>query len=322
MDVDQRAERDPPPPTTPRRARSTTRGELAREAASGTGSVLSRPLLRAAGLTYVDVRSEVAAGRWRTHGLQTVAVHCGELTEEEHRWRVLWETGEEVADIDGVTALHAAGLRNYTDEAIHVSVVHRCAVKKVPGAKLHKVIRRVPDELVGAGLPRTRPAVAALRAAYWAASDRQAALILLMTVQQRLATPEQIKVRSKQLRGRKRRRFIKDVVGYLADGVQSLGELDFTKLCRARGLPEPTRQAVVEGPRGRMYLDVRWEEHSLVVEIDGVQHREGLQVSADNLSRNEVTLQDGKVLRIDLIGLRLYEDEFMDQVERALNAGS
>jgi hypothetical protein len=230
----------------------------------------------------------------------------------------VWETGDGIAAIDGVTALQIAGLKHYSDEEIHVSVVHRCTVKKVPGAKLHKIIRRLPDELVGVGLPRTKPAVAALRGAYWAVSDRQAALILIMTVQQRLATPAQLKACSERLRGRKRRGFIKDVVCYIHDGVQSLGELDFAKLCRAHGLPEPTRQALVEGERGRMYLDVRWDGYSLVVEIDGVQHREGLQVSADNLSRNEVTLREDKVLRIDLIGLRLREDEFMDQVARGL----
>ncbi|ADU49709.1 hypothetical protein [Intrasporangium calvum] len=306
-------------PEVARRARTRARQDLARGAAESSGSVVSRTLLRDAGLSYLDIRSEVAAGRWRTHGLQTVALHSGDLTVEEHRWRIVWETGGDIAAIDGATALQAAGLRAYTEDQIHVSVVHRCTVKKVAGSRLHKVVRRLPDELVGAGLPRTKSPVAALRGAYWAASDRQAALILLMTVQQRLATPDQLLSWSKRLRGRKRRGFIRDVVGYLGDGVQSLGELDFARLCRARGLPEPTRQALVEGTRGRMYLDVRWDAHRLVVEIDGVQHREGLQVSADNLGRNEVTLRDDRVLRIDLIGLRLHEDEFMDQVARGLS---
>lgn len=59
-----------------------------------------------------------------------------------------------------------------------------------------------------------------------------------------------------------------------------------------------------------------------MVEIDGSQHREGLNVSADNLSRNKVTLQNDRVLRIDLIGLRLHENEFMDQVERGIRTHS
>jgi hypothetical protein len=37
-------------------------------------------------------------------------------------------------------------------------------------------------------------------------------------------------------------------------------------------------------------------------------------VSLDNLSRNSVALTSDTVLRIDLVGLRLFEDDFMDQV--------
>jgi very-short-patch-repair endonuclease len=64
---------------------------------------------------------------------------------------------------------------------------------------------------------------------------------------------------------------------------------------------------------------VRWEASRLVVEIDGAQHREGLNATADNLSRNAVTLGNDRVLRIDLIGLRLYEDEYLQQVRLGLS---
>jgi very-short-patch-repair endonuclease len=230
----------------------------------------------------------------------------------------VWETGEKVAALDGVSALQFAGLEHYADDVIHVSVVHTCSVKTLPGVRLHKVVRRVPGELMGAGIARTRPAVAALRGAYWAVSDRQAALILVMTVQQRLATPEQLIGWSQRLRGRKRRRFVRLVLSDLAHGVQSLGELDFAAMCRRRGLPEPSRQVVMRGPRGRIYLDVRWDRWSLVVEIDGAQHRQGLQVTMDNLRQNAVILRQDTLLRIDVIGLRLCEDEFMDQVAMGL----
>jgi hypothetical protein len=226
------------------------RRELANDLATAPDGVASRDALQQLGLTYVDVRTEVRAGRWRAHGKQTVALHNGPLGLEAKRWRAIWETGERVAALDGVTALHVAGLRNYEDDAIHVSVVHTASVKKLPGVRLHKVIRRIPDELVVSGIPRTRPAVAALRAAHWAVTDRQAALLLLMSVQQRLTTPAQLIKVSGQLRGRKRRGFIRTILGDIAGGVQSLGELDFARMCRARGLPEPSRQVLRHGPRG------------------------------------------------------------------------
>jgi hypothetical protein len=290
--------------------------------ASRTGGVASRGALRRLGITHDDVRTEQEAGRWRVFGNQTVVPHRGPVSTEGRHWAAIWETGTSITALDGVTALQVAGLRNYVDDDVHVSVVHRCSVQKLAGVKLHKVIRRVPGELMLGGIPRTRPSVAALRAAYWAASDRQAALVLIMAVQQRLTTPEQLHAWSRLLRGRRRRGFIKDVVRYIDDGVRALGELDFARLCRQWGLPEPDRQFVVDSAMGRSYLDVRWEGSSLVVEIDGVQHREGLQVSADNLSRNEVTLREDRVLRIDLIGLRLHTDPFMRQVARGLGLGS
>ena len=57
----------------------------------------------------------------------------------------------------------------------------------------------------------------------------------------------------------------------------------------------------------------------LVVEIDGSHHGEGLTVIADHLRQNEVALTRDIVLRISLLGLRLAEDAFLDQVERALH---
>ncbi len=251
-------------------------------------------------------------------GRQTVALHRGELPTTARWWAAIWETGHRIAALDGATSLLAWGLTGFDEPMIHLSVKHSHDLSSLTGVRLHKVVRRVDGEVCDVGVPRVRPAIAAIRAAGWAVSDRQSALILLMTVQQRLCTPEHLLTACKQAMGRRRRRFVRQVVADIVLGVQSLGELDFARLCRSRGLPEPSRQAVREGPNGRMYLDVRWEDWALVVEIDGVQHRQGLTLSLDNLSRNAVSLQRDTVLRIDLVGLRLWESAFMDQVAAGL----
>lgn len=289
----------------------------ARLVAEPQGGVASRRQLYAAGLQEIHVRRAVESGRWRMHGRHTVAVHTGPLGVLAQRWRAVWEVGESIAALDGVTALQADGLRNFDDERIHVSAKHNHNTGPLDGVRIHKVIRRVEGELVQAGVPRTRPAVAAVRAAHWAQSDRQAALVLLMVVQQRLTTPSLLAADQRRVRGRTRRAFIKGVVGDIAFGVQSLGELDFARMCRARGIPEPSRQVVRQGPRGRVYLDVGWSCCDLVVEVDGAQHREGLNVMLDNLRQNAVVLSGGRVLRIDVIGLRLEADLFLDQVAAA-----
>lgn len=296
---------------------SRTRRALAQTTAAQHGGVISRAALRAIGVTKDHVRNEISAERWRAHGTQTIAVHTRDLSLQERLWRAVWEVGERIAALDGVSGLIASGLTGFDERLIHVSIVHTARRPPVDGVRLHKVPRRHPHELVGTGLRRTRPAAAALRGAHWAVSDRQAALILAMTVQQRLASGADLVRASSVIRGRARRRFVAQVIRDLADGAHSLGELDFAAICRARGLPEPERQAVRRGPTGRIYLDVRWA-CGVVVEIDGSQHRQGLAVTDDNLRQNAVTIGGDLVLRIDLIGLRLMEGAFLDQVAAAL----
>ncbi len=291
-----------------------TRLAHARELAEDQGGVVSRRQLQAAGITEIHIRRAVESGRWTTHGRQTIAVHTGRLDDEARRWRAVWEVGASIAAIDGVTALQAAGLTGFTDGRIHVSAKHNHNTSPLSGVVIHKVIRRVPGELLDRGLPRTRPAVAAIRAAHWAVSDRQAALVLLMTVQQKLTTPSLLAATQRSVRGRKRRAFVRSIVRDIAFGIESLGELDFALRCRQRGLPEPSRQVVRHGPSGRIYLDVRWDCCGLVVEVDGAHHREGLNVMLDNVRQNDVVLAGDRVLRIDVIGLRLEPDRFLDQV--------
>jgi hypothetical protein len=167
-----------------------------------------------------------------------------------------------------------------------------------------------------------RPEIAAIRAAHWGVSDRQAALILCMTVQQRLTSTSRLAQASRQVRGRKRRKFVRRIVADLANGAHSLGELDFAAMCRDHGLPERDRQAVRTTRRGRIYLDVRWDSVALAVEIDGAQHRQGLAVTDDHLRKNAVSMDGTLVLGIDLVGLRLVGEEFMAQVCAAYRARS
>ncbi|WP_121030104.1 hypothetical protein [Terracoccus luteus] len=286
--------------------------------AAEQGGVLSRRQLRTLGITHDHVRHEVTAQRWTTLGRQAVAVHRGPLPVNARAWAAVWEVGERVATLDGVTALAAGGLTGFDESRLHLSVRHTHTIAPVPGVTVHKLIRRVDGEVLPTGIPRVRPAVATVRAAGWAVTDRQAALLLLMPVQQGLVTPASLREAATTCLGRRRRRFITTVIADMADGVRALGELDFARLCRVRGLPEPTRQSLREGPRGRLYLDVHWQGARLVVEIDGVQHRQGIAVSLDNLGRNSVALAHDTVLRIDLVGLRLFEDEFMEQVAAGL----
>lgn len=149
-----------------------------------------------------------------------------------------------------------------------------------------------------------------MRAALWARTDRQAALILAMVVQQRLATPDAVGSALLAVRRDRRRRFIEGVLLDLMGGAESLGELDLARGCRERFLPEPSRQVVRLGRDGTYVLDVRWEGLGVVVEVDGSHHLSAQQVVQDALRQNDLMLEGDLVLRLPLLGLRVAEDAF------------
>ncbi len=286
--------------------------------AEGRDGVVSRHQLRALGLTRHDVRTEVRARRWTQPTLHTVAVVTGQLSQRQRWWVAVLETGCADAALDGLTALQAAGLEGI-DGPVVASCGHGGRPRSAPAALVRVSRWRRPCDVVQAGVPRVRPGAAAIHAALWTSSDRHAALVLVATVQQRLTTPQRLVTELGRIARHRRRAFVRQVLGDVLDGAPALGELDFAGLCRRRGLPTPTRQAVRSGPRGRWHLDVHFEEYGVTVEIDGIAHLSGLAPLEDALRQNALVIGGELVLRIPLLGLRLAPAEFLDQVARALS---
>ncbi|MET0821587.1 MAG: hypothetical protein ABWY58_11530 [Aeromicrobium sp.] len=296
------------------------RAAIVRRLAEAQDGVVSRRQLLALGLTRWDIAAELRAGRWRQHHRQTVCVHTGPLGERARLRHAVIEAGTR-AVLDGTGSLLAAGLKGFEADRVRVSVPRGGKILGSPGADVRQTRRlRASDVVGGDGIPRTRTPVAAVRAALWASSDRQAALLVTMTVQQGLATAEQVAKALLDVRRDKRRRFLERVVLDLMGGAQSLGELDVAAICRRRGLPAPDRQVVREGKNGRYYLDVLWQRYRLVLEVDGIHHAWATSVIGDALRQNDLSLQSLTVLRLPLLGLRAAEDQFFEQVEAGLLA--
>ena len=232
-------------------------------------------------------------------------------------WAAVFQGGPR-AHLDGVAALVAAGLERFECDRIRVSVPRGARVRRTRLFDIRQTRRWSAEDVMPSGIPRSRPAVAALRAALWAASDRQASLVLSMVVQQRLARPEDIGCELLRIRRDKRRALLHAVVNDLLDGAQSLGELDLTRELSRRGLPLPQRQVVRKDRRGRYYLDLYWPRYRLVVEVDGIQHTWAENIVGDALRQNALVLDGDAVLRLPLLGLRLQPDDFFAQIERAL----
>src|ERR1700710_2414319 len=233
------------------------------------------------------------------------------------QWAAVFQGGPR-AHLDGASALVAGGLRRFDVSKIRVSVPRGARVRRTREVDIRQTRRWAPDEIVRVGIPRSTPAVAAVRGALWARSNRQAALVLTMTVQQGLATAEQVAVAAPAVRRDKRRRLLHAVVLDLLGGARSLGEIDVARECRRRGMPEPTRQVLRRDKNNRYYLDVYWDQWGLVLEVDGIQHGWVENAVDDAPRQNSVTLQNARVLRV--LGLRVAPGEFFDQVEEALRA--
>lgn len=277
------------------------------------GGVVNRRALLQRGIGRFDIRNEVAAGRWHLVGHNTVAIGTAELSVTARWWCDLWETCTG-AVLDGATALVASGLEGFTPSMTEVSVPQRVRFASRPGVRV--TVRRELNRTPRSGLPRTTVEVATIRAAQLAVSDRQAALLICLPVQQRLTTAARLLAAWLMVRRSPRRALIDPLIRDVCDGAQSLGELDFTQRCRMVGLPAPVRQSLQAGANGRIYLDVRFA-NGLVVEIDGAHHLVGLNPVDDALRANGLTLDSDLVLRIPVLGLRVAPEAFMSQVVRA-----
>ncbi len=148
------------------------------------------------------------------------------------------------AAIGGLTSLLAAGMSGLSgDGLVHVAAPKSSRpLPALPGVRMHETRRWRDEDIVSDPIPRVRTPMAAVQAALWARTDREAALLLIAPVQQRLTTAPEIGEALQVVRRDRRRSLMRAVVGELVDGVHSLNELDFARLCRARGLPEPSRQ--------------------------------------------------------------------------------
>ncbi|WP_156822707.1 hypothetical protein [Demetria terragena] len=150
------------------------------------------------------------------------------------------------AALDGPAALVAHGMTGFTPQSIDVSVAadSRPGRRSTPGVVVHRPLERGSVVTTSSGLPAVAPEVAALRAAQWAVSDKQAALLLCLSTQQRIADAQRIRALWADVQRSPRRGLLGAVITAISDGVQSLNELDFAQECRRRRLPEPTRQSI------------------------------------------------------------------------------
>ncbi|MGQ0632224.1 MAG: DUF559 domain-containing protein [Sporichthyaceae bacterium] len=287
--------------------------------AASQGGVLSRRQLYGFGLVRGEVRAEIRAGRWRRFGRHTIRVAVGD-ERTALLWRAIFEVGPPAA-LDGVTALVAAGLRGVNEDAIHVAVPKSARPRRCPGVVVHETRRYEHSSVVDEGIACMRPATAAVHAALWARTDREAVLFVIAGAQQRLFSPEEFGEEVAKIRRDRRRRLLRSLYGDIAGGIEAIGERDFAALCAQRGFPEPTRQVRRRAVSGIWIYDTVWETFGVTVEINGVQHLDPERAMKDALKQNAATLDGYIVLQVPNLALRVDPEPFLDQVASALRRG-
>jgi very-short-patch-repair endonuclease len=294
---------------------------LAARRASLSDGVLQRSDLRAWGTPRWVVKAELRAGRWQRTGRQTVVNHNGPLNAAARRRVAVAEVGPRAA-LDGVTALQHLGVAVLGDELIHVIIPKGSSPRRrLRGVRIHESRRyRSEDVAVRSGVRCVAPAAAAVHAALWARTDREAVYVLVLVVQQRLADPQELAEAAQHVRRHVRRRLLARTVLDLAGGVRSMGELDVARELRGRGLPEPDRQVVRRRADGREYLDCRFGAYDLTLEIDGWQHDDPQHRLADLLRDLTQVGEGSTVLRVPLVAWRLGAGQILDRLERVFVA--
>jgi len=227
------------------------------------------------------------------------------------------EVGARVA-LDGVSALQQAGITSLTDEIVHVIAPKGSTPSRASGVVVHESRLFREADVVGSGLRRTVPAVAAVHAALWATTDRQAAYFLLLVVQQHRARATDVAAAVAAVHRHRRRLLLRSVARDLVGGIEALSELDVAADMRRRGLPEPDRQVVRRRPSGTEYLDCDLPAYDIVLEIDGAGHDEPQQ-RLNDVVRDITLLSEGRpVVRLPVATYALDRERVLDALEELL----
>ena len=128
---------------TPTREGPLDRHRRVLAAAEDWDFVISHRILRSLGVSRQQAARQVLAGRWTRCGTQTFAVHTGPLGFRARCWRGVWETGERIAAVDGVSSLQLAGLKGWDEEDVVVGeiAVGYLAVEEAHGEEILRGLR-------------------------------------------------------------------------------------------------------------------------------------------------------------------------------------
>ncbi len=264
------------------------------ELALAQDMVVSRAQLAAANVHRRLVAARVAEGRWQVLGRFVVVLQPGPISRDQQMWTGVLHAGKDAA-LTGTSALERAGLTGFSDDHISVCVPHGHhrldLVTEQVTVRVHESRRLLVDGVhTTMSPPRLTQDRAAVVAASSAVTDQACRTVLAMTVQQRLAIAATLRPLVLARPNLPRRTLILETLDDVEGGSQSLPELDYLRGLRRYGLPEPTRQLIVQREDGRYYLDAEFDPWAVTVEINGAHHLEVRQKEADDVRRTRLAI--------------------------------
>jgi very-short-patch-repair endonuclease len=259
--------------------------------------VVTRDQALRAGLSRHVIEARLEAGRWQRLHRGVFVTFSGPIPRITMLWGAVLRAGDD-AVLSHHTAAELWGLSDAPSASIHVAVPRQSGALILPGLCLHYSARlpatRHPVRLP----PLTRLEETVLDLAELSTSAEDAVAWPIRACQRRLTTPARI---SAVLADRARVRWradVADAIAVLRVGVQSPLELRyFRDVERRHGLPRGERQAPVARGAARQYLDVRYADYGVVVELDGVLAHSPENKQRDARRDNANTLGGYQTLR-------------------------
>jgi len=273
--------------------------------------VLHRRQLDELDLTPGYVSAQLAARRWSAVGHKVVVLQNAPLRRDQLLWLAVLDA-EGLAALGSHTALELGGFTPIAREAreIHLVVTRGAKVSRFAGIRVHESRRLRPQDVIQRdGLPCTGVERSAIDAAAWQPFPRFACLMLAAVVQQRLTSAARLDAEMRTVGRVRHKAYMRLALLDIADGAQSLGELDLATLCRRFGLVPPIRQVIRRDAAGRRrYLDAEWRLPNgeiVVLEVDGSHHLDVANWQADMKRERSVVVTRRRLLRATAFEVRL-----------------
>jgi Transcriptional regulator, AbiEi antitoxin len=280
--------------------------------------VLTREQAVGAGLTRHAIAARVDTGRWQRLYRGVFVTFSGPIPRAALLWGAVLRAGDQ-AVLSHHSAAELWGLSDTPSSSIHVSVPRQAGPVGAPGLVVHYSVRLAAARHPARLPPQTMVEETILDLAGLAARAEDAVAWPIRACQRRLTTPDKI-VGALNERNRVRwRRDIAEAITENRAGVQSPLELRYLRnVERKHGLPRGDRQMLAIRGSRRLYLDVRYSDYGVIVELDGVSAHPAQARQYDAWRDNANTLAGHQTLRYGWVPVAYHACEVTIEVATLL----